>query len=218
MISYTPQQNGVAERQNRTLLDIVRSMMAHANLPISLWETALLTTTCILNCVPSKSISTPYELWTDRRPDLSYIRPWRAADYVHSNPHAYEKLDPRANKCIFIRYSDESKGYVMLGEQPDEIITEIESRDVFLEGEFPRKGDIADIDRFFEVDESHDGALNPDKEDESDLLSSKSVPSSESVLLRLILKLHFCVEANVETSLVIALRLREKLSCVFRKR
>ena len=50
----------------------------------------------------------------------------------------------------------------MLGEQPDGTITEIESREViFLEGEFPRKRDIDDIDRFFEVDKSHEGALDP---------------------------------------------------------
>jgi len=58
----------------------------------------------------------------------------------------------------------------MLGLQPDGMITEIESRDViFLEGEFLREWDIDDIDRFFfEVDESREGALNPNQEDESD--------------------------------------------------
>ena len=46
-IPYTPHQNGVAKRRNRTLLDMVRSMMAQANLPISFWGDALLTTTYI---------------------------------------------------------------------------------------------------------------------------------------------------------------------------
>jgi len=63
-IPRTSQQNDIAERRNRTLLDTVRSMMAHANLPISFWGDALLTTTYILNRVPNKSvIATPYELW-----------------------------------------------------------------------------------------------------------------------------------------------------------
>ena len=62
-IPYTPQQNGVVERRNRTLLDMVRSMMAQAKLPISFWGDALMTTTYILNSVPSKSVSsTSYEL------------------------------------------------------------------------------------------------------------------------------------------------------------
>ena len=63
MIPRTPQQNGVAERRNRTLLDMVRSMMTHVNLPISFWGDALLTAAYILNRVPSKSVyATPYEL------------------------------------------------------------------------------------------------------------------------------------------------------------
>jgi len=54
---------------------------------------------------------------------------------------------------------------------------------IFLEGKFSRKGDIDDIDRFFEVNESHEGALNLNQKNESNLLTSESVPSSTSVLL-----------------------------------
>ena len=73
------------------------------------------------------------------------------ANYVHSNSHRYVKLGPRTNS-LFIKYSDESKGYVMFGEQSDGTITKIESWDVvLLEGEFPRKGDIYDIDRFLKL-------------------------------------------------------------------
>ena len=62
-IPYTPQQNGVAERRNRTLLEMARSMMAQANLPITFWGNVLLTTAYALNRVPSKSVtSTLYEL------------------------------------------------------------------------------------------------------------------------------------------------------------
>ena len=76
MMPYTPQQNGVAERRNQTLLEMVRSMMARANLPISYWGDALLTAAYILNQVPSKlASSTPYELWTGKKPDLNNLRP-----------------------------------------------------------------------------------------------------------------------------------------------
>ncbi|XP_038719865.1 uncharacterized protein LOC120012507 [Tripterygium wilfordii] len=61
----TPQQNGVVERRNRTLLDMVRCMMCHATLPESFWGYALETAMHILNLVPSKSISkTPHDMWT----------------------------------------------------------------------------------------------------------------------------------------------------------
>jgi len=102
-IPYTPQQNGVAERKNHTLLDMVRSMMAQANLPISFWSDLLLTATYILNRVRSKSISTtPYELWNGRKPRLDYLRPWGSAGYVHNPTHKHGKLSPRATKMVFI--------------------------------------------------------------------------------------------------------------------
>jgi len=75
-IPYTLQQNGVAERRNRTLFDMVRSMMAQANLPISFWGDGLLIVAYILNHVPSKSVSsTPYELWNGVKPNLGYFHP-----------------------------------------------------------------------------------------------------------------------------------------------
>ena len=76
MIPSTPQQNGVTERWNRTLLDMVRSMMAHINLQISFWGDALLTVAYILNRVPSKSVfATPYKLWHGKKPSLDHLRP-----------------------------------------------------------------------------------------------------------------------------------------------
>ena len=70
-----PQQNGVAERRNRTLMDIVRSMINYSSLPISLWIEALKTAIHILNRVPSKSVpKTPYEMWTGKEPSLNYLR------------------------------------------------------------------------------------------------------------------------------------------------
>ena len=60
-----PQQNGVAERRNHTLMDMVRSTISYSTLPISLWMEALKTAIHFLNRVPSKSVpKTPYELWT----------------------------------------------------------------------------------------------------------------------------------------------------------
>ena len=65
---YTPQQNGVTERRNRTLLEMIRSMVAQENLSISFWGDALLTTAYILNKVPSKSLSsTLSEIWTSHK-------------------------------------------------------------------------------------------------------------------------------------------------------
>ena len=68
-------QNGVFERHNHTLKDMMRSMISRSNLPNFLWGEAIKTAMYILNRVPSKSISkTPFELWIDRKPSLNHFR------------------------------------------------------------------------------------------------------------------------------------------------
>jgi GTP-sensing pleiotropic transcriptional regulator CodY len=68
-MSGEPQQNEIAERQNRTFMDMVRSTLSYSDLPVKLWMEALRTAVHILNRVPSKSVPmTPYELWAGRNP------------------------------------------------------------------------------------------------------------------------------------------------------
>ena len=87
-IPSTQQQNDIVERRNRTLLNIVRSIMAQVNFPISFWGDALLFATYILNRVPSKFVpSTPYEVWKGETLDLSIIRPWECATCIHNTSH-----------------------------------------------------------------------------------------------------------------------------------
>ena len=81
----TPQHNGVSEHHNRTLLDIVQSMMFLTDLPLSFWGYALETAAFTLNRAPSKSVeTTPYELWFGKKPKLSFIKVWGCDAYVKS--------------------------------------------------------------------------------------------------------------------------------------
>ena len=65
----SPHQNGITERRNCTLMEMVRSMVNDSSVPVSLWMYALRTAAYILNRVPSKAVpKTPYELWTSRKP------------------------------------------------------------------------------------------------------------------------------------------------------
>ncbi|KAK8600793.1 hypothetical protein V6N12_050641 [Hibiscus sabdariffa] len=76
----TPQWNGVSERRNRTLLDMVRSMMSHSDLLISFWGHALETVAFTLNRVPSKSVQKiPYEIWTRKRPNQDEPKTYQEA-------------------------------------------------------------------------------------------------------------------------------------------
>ena len=77
MLPGTPRCNGVSERRNRTLLDMVRYMMYLTDLPLSFWGYALETAAFTLNRVPSKSVeTTSYELWFGKKPKLSFLKVW----------------------------------------------------------------------------------------------------------------------------------------------
>ncbi|GJS70218.1 retrotransposon protein, putative, ty1-copia subclass [Tanacetum coccineum] len=94
---YTPQHNGVSERRNRTLLDMVRSMMNFTTLSLSFWDYALESATRILNMVPTKKVDkTPYELWYGKVPNLSYLKVWGCEALVKRDMP--EKLQQRSVK------------------------------------------------------------------------------------------------------------------------
>ncbi|KAL8147723.1 hypothetical protein AgCh_005155 [Apium graveolens] len=107
---YTPRLNEVSERRNRTLLDMVRSMMSYMNLPVFLWGYALETSAYLLNKVPSKSVpQTPYEIWKERKPSLKHIKIWGCPAYVKKvDP---DKLESRSVNCNFMGYPKETLGY-----------------------------------------------------------------------------------------------------------
>jgi transposase InsO family protein len=107
-----PNMNGVAERRNRTLKDMVRSMISHSSLPESLWGEALKTAVYILNRVPSKAVTkTPYELWTGKKPSIRHMHVWGCpAEARPYKPHE-GKLDARTVSCYFVGYAERSRGY-----------------------------------------------------------------------------------------------------------
>ena len=111
-MSGEPQQNGVAERRNRTLMDMVRSMLSHASLPVSLWMEALKTAAHVLNLAPTKAApNTPYKMWTGKKLSLNYLRVWGCpAEARIFNPQL-KKLDPKTVSCFFIGYPHRGKGY-----------------------------------------------------------------------------------------------------------
>ncbi|KAK1424234.1 hypothetical protein QVD17_19555 [Tagetes erecta] len=129
----TPQHNGVSERRNRTLLDMVRSMMARSTLPLSFWGFALLSAARILNMVPTKKVDKiPFEIWHGRVPSLNYLKVWGCEAYVkHNNQN---KLESRSTKCIFVGYPKDSMGYYFYN--PDEQKVFIALKAEFLETKF----------------------------------------------------------------------------------
>ncbi|KAK9025215.1 hypothetical protein V6N11_065111 [Hibiscus sabdariffa] len=116
----TPQWNGVSERRNRTLLDMVRSMMSHTDLPTSFWGYAVETTAFTLNRVPSISVQkTPHEMWTRRRPNMSFMRVWGCQAYVKHQMST--KLEPKSQKCTFVGYPKETMGYYFYNSKENKV-------------------------------------------------------------------------------------------------
>jgi hypothetical protein len=111
-LPYEPQQNGVAKRQNHTLMEMVRSMLSNYMLPLGLWMKALKTTAHIINRVLSKSVpKAPYELWIGRKSSINYLYIWGYPTEAKIFNPQLEKLDPKTISYHFIGYPDKSKGY-----------------------------------------------------------------------------------------------------------
>lgn len=132
-VPYNPEQNGIAERKNRTLVSTARCLLIQSGLPPSFWAEAINTANYIRNRCPSKSLNgkTPYEMWTGKPPNVSTFKEFGCNVYCLNRDRGKGKFDQRCKEGIFIGYSEETKGYrVWL---PNERKTEI-SRDVkFLE-------------------------------------------------------------------------------------
>ena len=111
---HCPEQNGVAERFNRTIIESARSMLYHARLPLNFWAEAVNTAVFIRNRCPTVALSndkTPYECWFNRKPDISHLRIFGSVCYVHIPDSQRTKLDAKSYKAIFVGYAPESKGY-----------------------------------------------------------------------------------------------------------
>jgi len=109
-VRHTPQQNGVAERMNRTLLEKARCMLLQAKMSKVFWAEAVHTAAHIVNRSPASAIDfkTPNEVWSGEPSNYSYLRVFGCPAYYHVNEG---KLEPRAKKAIFVGYVDGVKGY-----------------------------------------------------------------------------------------------------------
>ena len=128
-----PQLNGVAERRNRTLLDMVRSMMSYSSLPVSFWGYAIKMAVDILNVVPSKSIpKTPVELWNGRKPSLRHYRIWGCPAHVLKKKTG--KLEPKTEVSLFIGYPKGTRGGIFYSPKEKKVF--VSTHATFLENDY----------------------------------------------------------------------------------
>jgi hypothetical protein len=126
---YNPQQNGVAERKNITIMEAMKTMIHDQDLPICLWAEVARTTIYVQNRLSHSALGfkTPEEMFSRKKPEVSHLKIFGCPVFVHIPKEKRNKLDPSGKKGIFVGYCEVSKAFkvYILGHHHIEI-----SRDV----------------------------------------------------------------------------------------
>ncbi|GMF66379.1 unnamed protein product [Phytophthora lilii] len=110
---YSPQQNGLTERMNRTLTEMACSMLYHMQVDKQWWGEALMTAAHIVNRIPNtaRPKTSPLQVLNGVKPSLQYLRVFGSREYVFVEKVKRSKLDAKAHRCIFLGYAEGSKAY-----------------------------------------------------------------------------------------------------------
>jgi hypothetical protein len=113
--SYNPQQNGVVERRNQTIVGMARALLKQRGMSAVFWGEAVVTTVYILNRSPTKALNgmTPYEAWHEHKQSFSHLRVFGCLTFTKELGHI-GKLDDRSTPWVFIGYVEGSKAYRIL--------------------------------------------------------------------------------------------------------
>lgn len=138
-----PQQNGKAERMNRSLIEMTRCLLRDAEMDKRYWGEAINTANYLLNRLPcSATGKTPFELWSGKLPDYKHLRIFGSAAYVHVPKEKRKKLDQKSIRMIFVGYADGRKAYRCLDPDTDAVTI---SRDAEFVEEFSKGEDIREV-------------------------------------------------------------------------
>ena len=130
--TYTPQQNGVAERKNRTILNMVRSLLNKGEVPKKFWPDAVVWSVHILNRSSTFSVRdmTSQEAWSGRKRAVDHFRIFGCITYAHIPNKKRKKLEDKSLKCVFLGVSETSKAYKLYDPLTKKVVV---SRDVIFD-------------------------------------------------------------------------------------
>jgi hypothetical protein len=124
-IPYNPQQNGVAERKNKTIIEATKAMIHDQSLPMTLWAEACMTSVYVQNLSPHYIVKniTPEEAFTKVKPEIRHFRIFGCPVYLHVPKEKRSKVEPSGRKGIFVGYNETSKAYriYILGQRQIEV-------------------------------------------------------------------------------------------------
>ena len=131
---YTPQQNGVVERRNRTLMEMTRSMLKAMKVPNYLWGEAVRHATYLINRVPTRALKdqTPYERLRGRKPSIGHIRVFGCVAHAKRDSALIKKLDDRSEALVHLGIEPGSKAYRLYNPSTKRVVV---SRDVIFNEE-----------------------------------------------------------------------------------
>ncbi|KAJ9544944.1 hypothetical protein OSB04_024651 [Centaurea solstitialis] len=109
----TPQQNGVVERKNRTLVEAARTMLTFSKLPLHFWAEAVASACFTQNrsLITKRFMKTPYELVYNRPPSIKFLRVFGCECYVKNDKDNLDKFSPKGDEGVFIGYAKDSPSY-----------------------------------------------------------------------------------------------------------
>lgn len=165
-VARCPEQNGVAERMNRTLVESARTMLLHAGLPKPFWAEAVATAAYLRNRMPTSALqdkATPYEKWYGRKPNLSYLKVFGCTAYAHIPDEERRKLDQKAEKLRFVGYAMQSKGYRLYSEKSGQV--KIRRNVVFNETDFGWTSGNPPKEEILEIENEEDQEIMREPED-----------------------------------------------------
>ena len=115
-VPYSPQQNGVAERKNRTLVTCTRATLRTSSMPKHFWQYAMATAAHVINRVPTDANNgkSPFELWNGVVPDISHVRVFGCKAYALKPKKKRSKFSDVSTECVFLGYPFGQKGYLMM--------------------------------------------------------------------------------------------------------
>lgn len=133
---YTPQQNGVVERRNRTMVEMARSFLKEMKMPCTFWGEAIRHSIYILNRLPTRAVTgvTPYEAWSELKPHVGHIRVFGCTAHMKVPGVKVSKLDDRSIPVVNLGKEPGSKAYRLYDPETGRIFV---SRDVIFEEDKP---------------------------------------------------------------------------------